>query len=648
MQDLENNQARAGEWLHDYLAPVALPFLLPTSVYGAMLVVWHLRPVLQRRFPLQEGRKRDYLRFLAWCAFEGRRQYAILRSIKEWDLALTQPIDLPPLNRDRWAGAFSVGMFLLGAAKQHYAFGAMLEDPKARNVAALAFWRGERHTRSLPPPAAWQRADLAQRFESPRDLIKAIRIKRTDIGKPDDELLEAFGLWDVVDDLTLAAQARANGRSVAIEERSQGVAIPARIRRSPIALHRRAVRSIGWLLERFGGRPSEREAAKVTGLIPLTRRPKPIGKHPFGVNLFGYARGELGIGEDVRLVAMALKANGIPFNIVNIQLGADVSQADESVAGWMSDAPRYAINIFCVTGIELGKFACERGLDAFQGRYTIGLWPWELPAWPTSCRYAYSVVDEIWGISAYTAGAFRDAPCPVRTMTLPVIAEPVSTSSRADFGLPPDTYLYIFSFDINSTLARKNPDGVIRAFEKAFPRKNRENVGLVLKVNHAASAKGKQWNRIRQAIARNPRIHLIDKTLRKPDVLALYRCCDCFVSLHRAEGFGRGLAEALLLGKQLVATDFSGNRDFCSGSRVGLVPYKMKTLRKGDYFHGEGQQWAEPDVAQAAEQMRNVKIRPLEPNALVHDFSPKSVGLRYAERLHEIYHQLTVVEKFEC
>lgn len=611
-----------------------------------MLVIWHLRPVLQRRFPLHKGRQRDYFRFLAWCTFEGRRQFGILRSIKEWDNALSQPIDLPPLNRDRWAGAFSVGMFLLGVAKQHYAFGAMLEDPKARNVAALAYWRGERHTRSLPPPSAWQRADLAQRFVDPGDLIKAIRIKRTDTGKSDEQLLEAFGLADVVDDLNRAACASAE--PVAIEARCEGIALPDRIRRSPITLHRRAVRSIGWLLDRIGGRPSEREVEKVTGLIPSTRGPELIGKHPFGVNLFGYARGELGIGEDVRLVAMALEANGIPFRIVNIPLGANVSQADESVAEWMNDTPRYAINIFCVTGIELGKFACERGLDEFRGRYTIGLWPWELPVWPISCRYAYSVVDEIWGISAYTANAFRDAPCPVRTMTLPVIAEPVSALSRADFGLPADAYLYVFSFDFNSTLARKNPDGVIQAFQKAFPRSRHENVGLVLKVNHVASAKGRQWNRIRQAIARDPRIHLIDRTLRKPDVLALYRCCDCFVSLHRAEGFGRGLAEAILLGKQLVATNFSGNLDFCSGNRVGLVAYKMKTLRKGDYFHGEGQQWAEPDVDQAAELMRSVKIRPLDPDALSHDFSPRSVGMRYAERLREIHDQLTAAEKFEC
>lgn len=640
------HSATSIEPAHDFLSPVDLPFAPSPPLYGAMLVAWLLRPALQRRFPLQNGRPRDYLRFLAWCVVEGRRQYAAFREIADGDDVLSRPVELPPLAGDRWAGAFSLGMFLFGVAKSHYTVDALLHSAQARHRVARAFWRGERHVRGLPPPAAWQRADLIARFPGAGDLISAIRLAKTDAGKSDGQLVEEFGLADVVggwsDDPT------GGDPAPVVPSAAPPIALPDGLALLPFALPRRVARSIGWLLGRLRAMPDGRELADVARRIPLKPRPRAFDVFPFGVNLFGYARGELGIGEDVRLVALALEARGIPFCIVNLQPGADVSQADDSVAAWIVDSPRYSINIFCVTGIELARFACEKGLDAFRGRYSIGLWPWELPRWPASCRFAYSLVDEIWGISRYAADAYRDAPCPVRPMTLPVVAGPVDGCGRAEFGLPGDAYLFIFSFDVNSTFARKNPEAVIAAFQKAFPRGGDDCVGLVLKVNHAASARSRAWARIRRAVKGDSRLHLIDETLRKPRVLALYRCCDCFVSLHRAEGFGRGLAESLLLGRQLIATAYSGNMDFCTPGRVGLVRYKMRGLGKGDYFHGEGQQWAEPDIEHAAELMRCIKDRPLDPRGLEHDFSPQGVGRLYAERLLEIRQQMTAEGNPEC
>jgi glycosyltransferase involved in cell wall biosynthesis len=163
-------------------------------------------------------------------------------------------------------------------------------------------------------------------------------------------------------------------------------------------------------------------------------------------------------------------------------------------------------------------------------------------------------------------------------------------------------------------------------------------VGLVLKVSHPETGCA-SWKRIRRAAQRDPRIHLVERTMRRPELLALFNACDCFVSLHRAEGFGRGLAEALLLGKQVVATNFSGNTDFCREPRVALVRHRMIPLKPGDYMWGEGQTWAEPDIDHAAELMRSVRTHPRETNEKDFVFSPTCTGTRYADRVREIWAQ---------
>lgn len=633
-----------GAAVHDFLAPLSVPFRLPTAMYGAMLAIWHLRPILQRRFPLHKGESRDFLRFLAWCAVDGRRQYALLRSIPDWDADLARPIALPAIKGDCWAGGFSVAMFLLGVAKFGYSFGAMLDSAAARHRVASTYWRGERLKRHLPPPAQWQCNYLARRFKTADALVNTIRHRKNDAGKSHRELIEEYGLAELQN--AFKAPTAPDG-ILAGPADSQRITLLGRIRRSPIGLPVEIVRPVSWLMEQLSPRPSESQLAGITCRIPATQRPLPHCEYPFGVNLFGYARGELGIGEDVRLLALALEAQGIPFCIVNVQPGADVSQRDSSAEQWIVDAPRYAINIFCVTGIEQVRYALENGLDAFHKRYTIGFWPWELPSWPASCNHAFSLVDEIWGISRYTANAYRHARLPVLAMPQAVSIDSVAPLNRADFGLPDDDYLFVFSFDLNSTLSRKNPAGVIRAFQRAFPTSRGEAVGLVLKASHVKE-NNKQWARLRALVDADPRIHLIDRTLRRPEVLALYRCCDCYVSLHRAEGFGRGLAEALLLDMQLIATGFSGNLDFCTEDRVGLVRYEKRDLKPNEYFHAEGQYWAEPDIAHAAQLMREIRANPLDVHAGEFDFSPAGAGARYAQRLHEIRTKLNLSRAKQC
>ena len=354
------------------------------------------------------------------------------------------------------------------------------------------------------------------------------------------------------------------------------------------------------------------------------------------MNLIGYPRAEIGLGEDIRHVARALESHGIPHCIVDVGLGRGFLQGDESVAQKITNAPLYAVNLYCQNGWETRKYLAARGVGLNEGRYAIGLWPWELPEWPTHWLRAYDCIDEIWGISSFVTRAYHSFSGPVHCMGIPVSLGEIAPRNRANYRLPHGAYLYHYSFDFHSKTTRKNPFGLIRAFQRAFPRGGGDDVALVVKVNHARTLRS-DYLKIRWMAALDPRIRLIEKPMRRAEVLALMQACDCYVSLHRSEGFGRGIAEALLLGKQVIATDWSGNTDFCYEPRVGLVRHSMVPVKPGDYFHGEGQQWAEPDLDHAAKIMREIRRNPRNVSVGHPDLSPATVGARYAKRLNEIW-----------
>ncbi|WP_049976282.1 glycosyltransferase family 4 protein [Azospirillum sp. B506] len=359
-----------------------------------------------------------------------------------------------------------------------------------------------------------------------------------------------------------------------------------------------------------------------------------------GVNLIGYARGQLGIGEDVRQAAFALQAAGVPFSIYNIEPGREVSQDDHSVQSLIGDRLPYAVNLLCTTGIETARLAATDGKSLFEGRHTIGYWPWELPEWPSAWRHAYDFVDEIWASSRYSFDAYRkSSPKPVRHLPPAVSTDDTANLQRPDFGLPDDRFLFVFAFDALSSFSRKNPQACVRAFQQAFPL-GREPVGLVIKAMRAV-AEHPVWREILDAAAADPRIFIVDRTFDKAAVLDLYRSCDAFLSLHRAEGFGRGIAEAMMLGKPAIVTGFSGNMDFTTPGTAALVDHGMRAVAPGEYPFADGLSWADPDVDHAAWWMRRLVEDPClrcrladQGRALTRaTYAPIAVGQGYAALL---------------
>jgi glycosyltransferase involved in cell wall biosynthesis len=384
-------------------------------------------------------------------------------------------------------------------------------------------------------------------------------------------------------------------------------------------------------------------------LLELTKTPEPrisFNDRPFGVNLVGYAFGQLGIGEDARMAARAMLAANVPISMLNFLPGTDIPQNDLSMAQHVTDQGAFAFNVFCMTALENGRYYAERGGSQFRDRYNIGYWPWELSRWPKQWESIIDLVDEVWVSTQHTFDALIPV-CSKPLYLMPMAVElghitefESCKKAREHFNLPVKARLFCFSFDLNSSFYRKNPQACVDAFLQAFSREDfsEDQVGLVIKV-HPPAKHHAAWEKLKALAATDARIHIVERTLPRNDLLALYKACDCFVSLHRAEGFGRGIAEALQLGIHVITTAYSGNIDFCHAPHSDLVRYRLIKVKKGQYPYGENQVWAEIDVSHAAQCMldfvrtRHAKLR----MAKWPEFSASVVGDRYRQRLREIF-----------
>lgn len=344
-------------------------------------------------------------------------------------------------------------------------------------------------------------------------------------------------------------------------------------------------------------------------------------RKPFGLNLIGFAYGELGIGEDIRMAAAACEAASIPYKVVNIQPGDEIRQNDQLLKDKVessSDDPDYAINVFIMPGFDTAsRIFLKMGDKVFRDSYNIGWWPWELSVWPKSWGRAFELIDEVWAGSQFSFDMYRqstDKPC--QLMPLAVSINRVKKIDRTHFNLPLNDYLFLYIFDLNSHLNRKNPYAAIESFVKAFPasnslakRSNKKNaeVGLVLKVMNSRPT-DESWLRFVEYCELDARIYLINKTLDREEVLGLVDACDAYVSPHRAEGFGRTMAEAMLLGKPVIATNYSGNAFYMDDKVTFPVDYELVPVKNGDYHFVENSdcaQWAEPIISSMIKNMRS-------------------------------------------
>jgi len=325
---------------------------------------------------------------------------------------------------------------------------------------------------------------------------------------------------------------------------------------------------------------------------------------PQGALLVGHPYAVLGRAEDIRTAACALDIARVPFAMNN--LFGDYGyhwlalHKDFPLMHRVDQDASFRANIFVLNADEM-RTAKHRYPEKFlDGRYNIGYWAWELAEFPDAWVPALAGLHEIWAPSRFVQQAIAaKAGCPVIWMPLAVEPEPAVKRNRSDLGLPENRFLFLFFFDFRSFVSRKNPGAVIRAFEGAFNRSD-ESVGLVIKTNGMEECPAAYREFLDETAARDPRIVTINRVMDSREIRALVKQCDCFVSLHRSEGFGRGLAEAMYMGKPVIATGYSGNLDFMNESNSFLVDYALVPVAATDYPHGDGQLWADADVEMAS------------------------------------------------
>lgn len=363
-----------------------------------------------------------------------------------------------------------------------------------------------------------------------------------------------------------------------------------------------------------------------------------------GANLIGYAFGEFGMGEHVRMVARSLDATNTSFCILDQDVGTHGAN-DSSARHWVTDKPRYDINIFHVNADVLPQLFLKFGESLFAGRHNIGYWAWELSKCPPEFDFALGMIDEVWAISDFVAESFKTrSSVPVLTMPLAVTVPNLDSSlyTKKHYGLPEDKFTFFFTFDAASYLDRKNPIAVVKAFKQAFPSK-KEKVHLLLKTMNTDAA-GPLWSALLKEVGNDPRITVMEKRLDRDEVLGLNLACDAFVSLHRSEGFGRCVAEAMAYGKPVITTNYSGTRDFAKEDTACVVDYKLVPVPDDAYPFWRDQVWAEPSINHATTLMRKLvndkKFRDSMALAgqkyVLENFNESAIGSKYATQLDSI------------
>jgi glycosyltransferase involved in cell wall biosynthesis len=366
----------------------------------------------------------------------------------------------------------------------------------------------------------------------------------------------------------------------------------------------------------------------------------PAARVTAGVNIAGYFRAEVGVGEAARLLTTAIDAAGIPYSTVAYD--ASPSRQAHPFTGRGDETAPYDVNIVCVNAEHTAGFAADVGREFFDGRYTVGYWFWELDRFPPSMHTAFDYVDEVWTATRFVAEGIRAiGRRPVHTIPLPVIRPMASPGvTRSTLGLP-ERFLFLFAFDFFSVLERKNPLGLIAAFKRAFAPD--EGPVLLLK-----SVNGHQQledlERVRAAAADRPDILVVDEYYSAGEKNSLIGLCDCYVSLHRSEGFGLTMAEAMALGKPVIATAYSGNLEFMTGDNSYPVDYTLGSVPAGCDPYPTGSRWAEPNLDHAAALMRRVHDARAEATAkgeiarrdLLTRHDPKTTAAAVTRRLDEI------------
>lgn len=367
--------------------------------------------------------------------------------------------------------------------------------------------------------------------------------------------------------------------------------------------------------------------------------------HETPITLIGHPFATVGMGEQLRSHIGACLSVHLPFRVMDIFRFASRSDVGHRnlVEPLEVDSPGTGLRIFHINGDEI-----EPVLRAFEARggtlnkgYNVIAPAWELQKYPMDWAMQLRRFDEVWAVSRYIGDSLATAGISSTLIGQPVEVPLGHFLPRRYFGIRESAFVILHFFDLSSFATRKNPTAVLAMFETLRKKRQFTDIQLVLKVKNGDESADDWLNPIRQKV---PEALCFGKTMSALETRSLINCCDCFVSLHRAEGFGRGTGEAMFLGRLAMATAWSGNLDYMTPENSLLVDYRLVPVGLGEYPFGEDQVWAEADVNHAVELLNSVIDEPLRARAIAargrrdvrlgHGF--RAVGLRILDRVAEI------------
>jgi glycosyltransferase involved in cell wall biosynthesis len=363
------------------------------------------------------------------------------------------------------------------------------------------------------------------------------------------------------------------------------------------------------------------------------------------VSLVGHPYAPTGRGEDVRCSYRAMRSVALKPTITDIYKlqVPDIDQVAEFAMA--SSDLAAAVNIFHVNGDEIDQAMAHLSYHKPWNGYKVIYPAWELAQYPKEWALRLDKFDEIWAPSQFIKDAL-ESECRRAVYHMPLACEVVLSSflSRRYFGIPESDYTFLFFFDVRSFTQRKNPEAAVKAFHQLLLLRPFSRARLVLKVNGGELAPD-VMSGLRESLSNiSHSVTVITRLMSDNEVKNLVRCCDCFLSLHRSEGYGRGIAEAMFLGKPVIATAYSGNMDFMSADTSFLVPFDLVPVGAEAYPHWQGQMWANPDDSVASQYMARLvddpnlgrQVGERASQRIRRNWSYRATGLRYLQRLEAI------------
>jgi glycosyltransferase involved in cell wall biosynthesis len=332
----------------------------------------------------------------------------------------------------------------------------------------------------------------------------------------------------------------------------------------------------------------------ILALLKRLNKPKKLDV----INIIGDVHSASGLGNTVRELVRSL--NDLDLNIVNVPLSVG-SKQNEGLEIVTSKNLKSGINIFVGTP-ELLRVALFKLKDPkLITNRNIGIWFWELNKAPSDWRRLNKVIDEIWVQSNYVKDAFKEADCPIALMPFSIDIKAINVIN----GNKSKKFTFLTSFDFLSFVTRKNPFATIEAYKAAFDFK--DNSRLIIKCTNRESFP-KAYKKIVELIKGREDIEIFDKYLSDQGFKELISSVDAYVSLHRSEGLGLNMAEAMMLGVPVIATGYSGNLNFMNVKNSYLVDFDLVPVPKGAYPYGYRCYWADAKIYDAIEKMRDVRF----------------------------------------